>query len=69
MAYKYEIKTHGDPKFYQNGVVFATDVEAMSAGHDKLSAWSMAVDVRVVPSDDAPNYAYIDGKVQALEAA
>ena len=61
MAYKYEIKTFGDEKFYQNGVTFATQQEADQAGKAKYNAWSMAETYQVVKTDETPNYRWVDG--------
>ena len=61
MAFKYEIKTFGDEKFYQNGVTFSTHDEAEKAGRAKYNAWTMADAYRVVESDETPNYRWVDG--------
>ena len=61
MAFKYEIQTIGDPKFYGNAVVFATDDEAHQAGRAKVRAWTMAEQYRVVETNETPNYQWVDG--------
>ena len=61
MAFKYEIKTYGDPKYYGNSVVFETADEAHQAGRDKQRKWTLAEDYQVVETDATPNYRWEDG--------
>lgn len=56
MGFKTEIKTFGDPKYYPNGVTFGSLTEAKQYGQNKLAAWTMAEDFRVVEVSDAANY-------------
>lgn len=67
-SWKYELQVHGEgDKWHKNGVAFATKEEAEAAGLDKFSAWMMANDHRVVPSDEEPNYRYVDRELQHIE--
>ena len=61
MAFKYEIKTYGDPQYYGNSVVFETADEAHQAGRDKQRAWTLAEDYRVVETDAKVNYMWVEG--------
>ena len=56
MSYKPTIKTYGDPKFYLNGMAFATDAEARYWGADRLSRWTLADKHDVIKSDEPVNY-------------
>lgn len=68
MSFKYEVKLYNDPKFYTNGVAFATEEEANRAGHAKMMAWMMVDEYRVVPSDEKPNYSISpDGTIEHIK--
>jgi hypothetical protein len=56
MSWKPTIKTYGDPKFYQNGMAFATMEEAGFWGKDRLSRWMGAEKSGAVESTDPVNY-------------
>ena len=56
MNYRYEVRVYNDPKWYGNGVVFATHAEARGASMDKYAAWTAVESVRVVETDAPANY-------------
>jgi hypothetical protein len=58
MSFKTEIKVFNDPKFYPNGVAFATKNEADFYGRYKINTWMMADAYQVVESDEPVNYAW-----------
>jgi len=55
MAWKPQVKTIGDPKWYSNALVFATRQEAVESARDLMSRWTLVVDCRAVESDDNVN--------------
>lgn len=62
------VRTGDDPAFYGNGLRFAAEAEALDNARDLFSRWTRCVEYRADPSDDAPNYAWIDGKLVPLPA-
>lgn len=56
MSFKAEIKVFNDPKFYPNGIAFATKNEADSYGSYKLGTWMMSDAYKVVESTEPVNY-------------
>jgi hypothetical protein len=62
MSYKPEVQTGGD-KWDGNALRFATEQEALENAHDLMNRWFAVTAVRVVPSDDPVNYAYVDHKL------
>jgi hypothetical protein len=71
MSYKPTIKTYNDPKFYPNGMAFATMEEAGFWAKDRVSRWTMAETCGAIESDEPVNYK-IDletGKMTSVNAA
>jgi len=67
MNYRYTIKVLGDPKFYNNAVVFATEAEAVSAAICKATLWTLAEDWQVEETSDPANYGFEDGQLVPLK--
>lgn len=55
--------------WYDNAVRFATEKEAKDNAHDKFMVWSVPTDCRAVPSEDSPNYTYLEGRLEAIKGA
>lgn len=53
-------------KWSGNGLRFATREEAERQGRDLLARWFVPTDSRADPSDDAPNYRYLDGRLERI---
>jgi len=64
-SYKPEVKTSRDD-WTGNALRFATEQEALDNVRDLMMRWFAVTDTRVVPSEDQPNYTYIDGKLEAI---
>jgi N12 class adenine-specific DNA methylase/2'-5' RNA ligase len=66
-SFKYEFQVHGEGgKWSDNALRFATEKEAQAAGDEHLTRWTMADAVRVVPSEDAPNYRWDDDQYKSV---
>lgn len=68
MSYKVLIKVYDDPKYYPNGIALATHEEAESYGLNKIAAWTLAENYRVVESDEPVNYQWTSAGLKAVEA-
>lgn len=55
MAFKPEIKVVRDPKFYRNGLVFATEEEAQASARNTFNNWMAAEAYRTVEVDESVN--------------
>ena len=60
-SFKAEFRTGTDPKFYSNGLTFATREEAEAYGADLHDRWSLVVEHRAVESNEPVNYAFKHG--------
>jgi hypothetical protein len=67
MSWKPEVIADSTGKWCGNGLRFATKQEALDNVQDLANRWFLVEDTRVVESDDPVNYAWIDGKLIALE--
>ena len=56
MAFQAEFKPVGENKFYENGMVFATEKEAKIYGERKFSSWFGAEEFQVVETDREVTY-------------
>ena len=56
MSFTTEFKVFNDPKFYPNGIAFATKNEANAYGSYKLGTWMMSDAYQVVESTEPVNY-------------
>lgn len=63
-SYKPEFQISG--VWYGNAVRFATYEEALANARDKFQRWTMPTDYRASACEDAPNYRYVDGQLEAL---
>jgi hypothetical protein len=60
MAWKPQVKVVGDPKWYENGLSFETEEEAISSARSLYYRWSMAENYRVVEVETSANYLWDD---------
>ena len=67
MSWKPEMKVYKDPNWYLNGLTFATKAEAEAYGLDLYTRWTQAEAFRAAPSDEEPNYTFVDGKLTAIK--
>lgn len=65
-SYAPEVIADSSGKWCGNGLRFATFGEADANVKDLYSRWSLVIDTRVVPSMDAPNYRWQEGKLVSL---
>lgn len=63
MSFKPRIKVFGEAKYHTNNTAFATIDEAVEAGRDILSRWTLAEDNDVMESDQPVNYRWDNGLV------
>lgn len=64
-SWKCEVCVQGE--WSSNGCRYATQTEALLAGAELLSRWYVPTEYRSVPSDDAVNYEFSDGRPQPLK--
>lgn len=57
---------HAEREWVGNGLRFATALEAEQQVRDLCSRWTLPDGWRVDPSDDAPNYRYVDGRLEPI---
>jgi hypothetical protein len=69
MGWKPEVKTVNDAKWYQNGLVFATEAEATNSAFNLMMKWSAVEDYRAVEVDEPVNYEMVDGVAKHVEGA
>lgn len=67
MAFKIEVNVDGD-KWDGNAIRVATEAEADACGKDLYSRWTLVKKYRVVPSDDAVNYTFVNGALESVAA-
>lgn len=67
VSYKPQFKVFGDPKFYSNGIAFATHAEAEENAREKYNSWTSAEEYRVVESDEPVNYAMVEGQLTPVK--
>lgn len=68
MSYKIACKTRSDSEWAYNSVRFATETEAKDYGADLYSRWLGLDSYEIHPSDDAVNYAWLNGMHKRVEA-
>ena len=68
MAWKPEVQTVNDPKWYRNGLVFATEAEAIHSAFSLMMRWSAVEDYRAVEVDEPVNYTYHDHTLAPVRA-
>lgn len=63
-SYKPEVQTVSDgDKWLGNALRFATREEAKANANDLMMRWFAVTAVRVVESEDEPNYRWVDGRL------
>ena len=58
MSFKTEVQTREGGEWSTNSVRFATEKEAVEAGHELLSRWFVPIASRAALSDDPVNYRF-----------
>jgi len=66
MSFKPEVKVRGEESWHGNALRFETEQEAEANVRDLMSRWTLVTDTRVVPSEDEPNYKWVNGKLETL---
>lgn len=56
-----------DGKWCGNAVRFPTEEEARQNARHKFMVWTVPTDYRAVPSEDEPNYRYVDGRLVEIK--
>lgn len=65
-SYAPEVIADNSGKWCGNALRFATEHEAQLNVLDLASRWTLVRDIRVVPSEDPPNYRWTDGKLEHI---
>ena len=55
MAWKPQVQTGTDPKWYSNALVFETETEALASARDLMSRWMLVTNCRAIESGDTVN--------------
>ena len=66
MSWKPEVMVSGETKWCGNALRFATKEEAEANVSDLMGRWLLVEKTRVVESDEPVNYAWINGKLVAV---
>lgn len=67
MSWKPQVRTSRyDPKFYGNGLAFATKEEAQASADELASRWLLVVETGTIESDEPVNYEFVDGQNLSL---
>ena len=61
MGWKPEVQTGNDPKWYRNGLTFATEAEAQNSAFDLMMRWTAVADYSAVEVDEPVTHVYLDG--------
>ncbi len=61
-SYKVGVKTSGDRDWASNAQRFPSEADAKAAGSDLFSRWMAVREWKVLPSDEPPNYRWVEGK-------
>jgi len=64
MSFKPEVQTDDTGNWYGNARRFATREEAEAQVLDLMMRWTSVRDMRVVESEDAVNYQYVEGRLE-----
>jgi hypothetical protein len=66
-SWKPEVQVAGEgDKWHKNGLVFATEQEAYDNAKDLMGRWTAVTAYRAAPSDETPNYRWVDGKLEPI---
>lgn len=66
MSFKLGVKTPGDTEFVSNALVFETEKEAEDYGRDLFSRWMAVKETKVLTSEEAVNYQFINGRAERI---
>lgn len=66
-SYAPEVIADRTGKWCGNALRFATHEEARANVHDLMRRWTAVTDIRVVESEDEPNYRWVDGKLEQIK--
>jgi hypothetical protein len=64
MAWKPEVKTGSDPKWYRNGLTFATKEEAERSAFNLMMRWMAVTDHRAVEVDEPVTHKLVDDALE-----
>ena len=67
MSYCAMVQVVNDPKWYGNGLRFATVHEADGAGRDLFGRWMAVVDMKVEDSSDPVTHMFESGRSVPIE--
>jgi hypothetical protein len=68
-SWRPEVDVGETEKWSANGLRFATEEEALANARDLMSRWMLVRECRAAPSDDPPNYRWVDGRLEHIEGA
>jgi len=68
MGFKGEVIADDSGKWVTNSVVFPSESEAELYVKDLASRWMLVREVRVAKVDEEPNYKWVDGRPERIEA-
>jgi hypothetical protein len=66
MSWKPQVIADSSGNWSGNALRFSTKEEAEANARDLMMRWTLVRDIRVVESDDPVNYAWRDGRLEAL---
>lgn len=67
MSWAPTVRTKGDPKYYTNGLRFATEAEALASARALMMRWMAVEDYAAEERPDDPvNYRHRDGRDCAI---
>lgn len=66
-SYKPEFQTDNTGAWYSNALRFETESEALNNARDLSYRWFAVKEYRATRCDDAINYSYHDGELQAVK--
>lgn len=67
MSWAPEVVADSSGEFCGNSLRFATKEEAEANAHDLMMRWMLVTDTRAVESSDPVNYAWKDGRLEAVK--
>jgi hypothetical protein len=60
-GFKPEVIADSSGKWSGNALIFPTEKEAKAYVRDLAGRWTLVRDTRVVPTDEEPNYNWVEG--------
>lgn len=67
-SFKPEVIADSSGQWSSNSLRFATEAEAYANVQNLAAKWFSVREYRVVPSDDEPNYRWINGELQEIKS-